>query len=302
MAVMSGTVRGALLILIAYLLMTAETVVIHAVGDVVTPLQFILTRNLGCLGLIGLMAWRAGGLRLSTEVPGLQIVRAGLTMVSLWCLFYGFAILPLADATAVTYTRAVFVVVLASLVLGERFSRQRLLAVVAGVVGGLIVIRPVFSEWHPAYLVILAGAVLNAGSMVATKALERRDSTLTILAWLTGISTILCLPALSSPWPIAAHWPSLLMVAVFGSTGLWFGLLAIRAADLSVLAPFDYSRLIMAAAFGFFLFREVPDIWAFVGALIIIGACASVTWPLRRKTSIRPTDLRHEIDAEPGRP
>lgn len=123
--------------------------------------------------------------------------------------------------------------------------------------GGLIVIKPVFADWDAAYLIILAGAVLNAGSMVATKALERQESTLTILSWLTGISTIACLPALFQPWPTAEHWPSLLLIAVFGSTGLWFGLLAVRAADLSLLAPFDYSRLIMAGLFGFMLFGEV---------------------------------------------
>jgi len=106
------------LILIAYLLMTAETVVIHHIGDAATPLQFIFMRNLGCLALVGVLAWRAGGLALRTEVPGLQFVRAGLTVVSLWCLFYGFAVLPLADATAVTCTRAGLLLLLAGVVLG----------------------------------------------------------------------------------------------------------------------------------------------------------------------------------------
>jgi drug/metabolite transporter (DMT)-like permease len=284
---MTGSYRGVILILIAYILMTGETVLIHQVGDAATPLQFILMRNIGSLILVAFLARHIGWRVLHTGRPGLQVVRSLLTMVSLWCLFYGFAVLPLADATAITYTRAVFLILLAVAVLGERISFQRWVAVGAGVLGALLVIQPGFGGWRPEYLVALAGSALNAGSMVATKALEQRDPTLTTMAWLTGLSTVACLPALFQPWPDQHLWPWLLGVAVLGSSGLWAGLLAIRAADLSVLAPFDYSRLVMAAGFGLLLFGEVPGLATLAGAAIIALACAAATMTGRTPAAVR---------------
>ncbi|MGE0416355.1 MAG: DMT family transporter [Acetobacteraceae bacterium] len=278
---MAGRYRGVTLILISYLLMTGETVAIHQIGDAATPLQFILMRNLGGIVLISILARRIGLSVYRTGTLWLQFARAALTMVSLWCLFYAFATLPLADATAVTYTRAVFLSLFAAVILKERVNGTRWLAILIGVIGGLIVIRPAFIGWRPDYLIALAGACLNAGSMVATKALERRDSTLTIMTWLTTLSTIACIPAIFEPWPAIEMWPWLLGISVMGTSGLYIGLMAIRAAELSVLAPFDYSRLIMAALFGIILFREMPDVTGLIGAAVITIACVAVAATVR---------------------
>lgn len=279
----AGQTRGIILILIAYALMTGETVLIHHLADQATPLQFILMRNVGCIVLVALLARDIGWRVLRTQSMGLQFGRAGLTMVSLWCLFFGFANLPLADATAVTYTRAIFLILLAVAVLGERITPRQWLAVGAGILGSMVVIRPTFLAWQPEYLVALAGSALNAGSMVATKALERKDSTITIMAWLTLLSTIACVPALFLPWPSLSDWPWMIGISITGSCGLYVGLMAIRSADLSVLAPFDYTRLLMAAGFGILFFAETPDVATFAGAGVIVLACAVATMTARRR-------------------
>lgn len=280
---MTGPYRGIILILIAYALMTGETVLIHHLADDATPLQFILMRNIGSVVLVAILARHIGFSVFKTRNLPLQFGRAALTMISLWCLFFGFAELPLADATAVTYTRAVFLILLAVFLLGERISPRQWLAVGAGIIGAAIVIKPSFMAWRYEYLVALAGSALNAGSMVATKALEKRDSTLTIMAWLTALSMVACLPALAQPWPPIADLPALFGISVLGSSGLYVGLMAIRAADLSVLAPFDYARLVMAAGFGFLWFNEVPDVSSLLGAAVIVLACATATMCSRRR-------------------
>lgn len=286
---MSGTYRGILLILVAYFLMTAETVAIHHVGTDATPLQFLLMRNLGCAVLVCGLGWnrRVGLSIFRTTTYALQFLRTALTVVSLGCMYWGFAVLPIADATAITYTRAVFLSLMAALFLGERISPALWASIGIGIVGGLLVLRPAFSAWQPAYLVALIGSALNAGSMVATKVLERRDSTLTIFAWLTLLSTLLCLPAVLQPWPDPANWPWMAAVAVLGSIGLYVGLLAIRATDLSILAPFDYTRLMMAALFGLLLFREVPDMGGLVGSAVITLSCLVVARSQQRRVASR---------------
>lgn len=282
LTMVAGPYRGVILILIAYALMTGETVLIHHLADHATPLQFIFMRNIGSVILVAALARNIGLSVFRTRNMPLQFARAALTMISLWCLFFGFAELPLADATAVTYTRAVFLILLAVFLLGERISPRQWLAVGAGIVGAAIVIKPSFMAWRYEYLVALAGSALNAGSMVATKALEKRDSTITIMAWLTGLSMVACLPALAQPWPPVSELPAMFGISVLGSSGLYVGLMAIRAADLSVLAPFDYSRLVMAAGFGFLWFNEVPDLSSLIGAAVIVMACAAATMCSRR--------------------
>jgi drug/metabolite transporter (DMT)-like permease len=255
--------------------MTVEAAAVHHLGDAINPLQAILVRSLGGVVLVAVLARRTGFAVFRTETLWLQFVRAGLTMVSLWCLFYGFAALPLADATAVTYIRAVFTGLFAVILLGEKVGAARWLSILAGIVGGLLVIRPAFAAWRPDYLVALAGSALNAGAMVATKVLGRRDSTLTVMTWVTALSLVCCLPALASPWPGIEAWPWLLAIAATGTTGLYTGLMAIRAADLSVLAPFDYTRLLIAALIGVTFFHEWPDWMSVIGATIITLACVA---------------------------
>lgn len=296
----AGPYRGIVLILIAYALMTAETVLIHHLADHATPLQFIFMRNIGCVVLVVLLARNIGWSVFRTQNVSLQFGRAALTMVSLWCLFFGFAELPLADATAVTYTRAVFLILFAVALLGERISARQWLAVGVGIIGAAIVIKPSFVTWRYEYLVVLAGSALNAGSMVATKALEKRDSTLTIMTWLTALSMVASLPALAQPWPSINEWPALLGISVLGSSGLYVGLMAIRAADLSVLAPFDYSRLVMAAAFGFLWFSEWPDLSSLVGAAVIVLACAAATMSSRPGGRAKHRSLSRSDHADSG--
>jgi drug/metabolite transporter (DMT)-like permease len=265
--------RGIILILIGYALLAGESAAVHQAGRDATPLQFALLRSAGSLVLVVVLARNIGLSVFRTHHLGLQFVRGGLTVVSIWGIFYGFAVLPLADATAVSYTRAVFLSILAVLILRERVDAARWAATTLGLLGCLIIVRPAFSSWRPDYLIILIGAGLNAGAMIATKVLERRDTPLTVMAYMSLISFAASLPALASPWPDAAAWPWLLGVAILGPAALYVGLLAIRAADVSIIAPFDYSRLIMAAGLGYVFFGEQPSLADFVGAAIITLAC-----------------------------
>ena len=267
--------RGILLIMLSYALITGETVAMHHIGHAATPLQLTLVRSLGGLAFVVFLARGIGWRVFRTENFGLQVVRSVLTVVSLWSLFISFAALPLADATAVTYTRGVFLAILAVVILKEKTSPARWVSMAVGIIGGMIIVRPAFASWRPDYLIAIAGALLNAGAMVATKVLERKDSVATVMAYVTAISLLSCAPGLFSPWPGVEMWPWLLAVAVLGSATLYVGLLAIQAADLTLLAPFEYTRLIMAAGLGLAFFGEWPDLAGFLGAGVITVAC---TW------------------------
>jgi drug/metabolite transporter (DMT)-like permease len=265
--------RAVVLILASFALLTGESAAVHKIGTNVSPLQLAFLRSVGSVVLVAALARHIGLAVFQTHHLGLQVTRGLLTVASIWAIFYGFAALPLADATAVSYTRGLFLTVLAAMVLREHVNASRWVATALGMLGGLIVIRPAFEAWRPDYLILLAGAGLNAGAMIATKVLERRDSAITVMAYMTVISLAASSPGAFSEWPGASAWPWMLAVMILGPAALYVGLLAIHAAPISVIAPLDYSRLIMAAVLGVAIFGEWPGIWDFLGAAIITIAC-----------------------------
>jgi drug/metabolite transporter (DMT)-like permease len=286
---MNDQQRGILLILFSYACLVGEGAAVHQLGSDVTALQCAFIRSAGSLVLVCILSRSVGFAVFRTGNIGLQFVRGGLTVVSIWGIFYGFAVLPLADATAITYTRAIFLTILAAIVLGERLDSSRWIATIVGVVGCLIIIRPGFESWRPEYLIVLGAAALNAGAMVATKILERRDTALTVMAYMTVISLAFSTPAVFSPWPDVYKWPWLIMIGILGPAALYYGLLAIRAAEVSVLAPFDYVRLIMAALLGFAFFGESPSPMDFLGAATITAVCVWVSRVAKRERVLETT-------------
>src|SRR5712692_3509460 len=152
--------RGILLFLLSSCLLAGEVIAIHRVGEAASFLQLSLLRNAGGLILVAVLARKIGWAVFRTKSLSLQFLRAILTVTSMWAIFFGFARAPLTDATAIMYTRAIFLTLLAWLILGECLDRRRWTGVLLGVLGGLFIIRPAFQSWDISYLVVLAASIL----------------------------------------------------------------------------------------------------------------------------------------------
>ncbi len=274
--------RGILLMLGSFALMTGEVAAVHALDGALSVLQLTLIRGLGGLALIAVVGGSLGRSVWRTEQLPLQLLRGGMTVASLWLIFFSVGQLPIPEAMAVQYTRPIFITALAALVLREEIGVRRWIATLVGLVGALLIIGPTFSSWQGACLAGVAGAAVNAAAMVATKVLERRDSPITVMAYLNLVSVVFSVPGAFQPWPIATTWPFVVIIFVLGPTSLYLGLLAIRAADMSVLAPYDYSRLLFAVVVALVAFGEVPNMTAFLGATIVAGTSLWVALSVRR--------------------
>jgi drug/metabolite transporter (DMT)-like permease len=274
--------RGILLFLLSSSLLAGEVIAIHRIGEAASFLQLSLLRNAGGLVLVALLARKVGWAVFRTQSLSLQFLRATLTVVSMWAIFFGFARAPLTDATAIMYTRAIFLTLFAWSILGEQLDRRRWTGVLVGVLGGLLIIRPAFQAWDISYLVVLAASILNAGAVVVTKLLGRKDSDLTVLAYVSAISLACSMPGLALPWPLELS-PWLVAIAVLGPLAFYVSQVAIRFADVSVLAPFDYVRLVISAIVAFAVFSEAPNISSIAGATIIMLVTAWVAVSVGRK-------------------
>ncbi len=190
----------------------------------------------------------------------------------LW--FASIIFLPLAEATALGYTLPLFATLGAVIFLGEVVGKRRWWALFSGFAGTLIILRPGFEVITLPALYAIGGAFFIACSALMVKVLNRTDSPDTIVLYMAVFSTPLSLVAALFVW-VTPSFETLLWLTGIGLFSTLAHLAYTRSfaiADASVVLPYDYIRLLMVAAVGFGVYGEVPDIWTWAGAGVIIGA------------------------------
>ena len=248
------------------------------VGKVVVeeyPVLQMLALRSGCALLILLViTLTRGGLPPlpRTAVPA-HVVRLVSMLGAIFLFFTALEELPLADATAIAFGAPFVMLALSGPLLGERVPRAAWVAVATGFVGVVIIVEP-GGDVRPAALFAVGASVLYAVGMLTTRRLGRTESVLSLLFWMIAGQFALGLIALPFVWePVeASHWPLFIGLAVlnlFGQLGL---VRAFSNAPPSVVAPFEYTALLWAAALGFVVFGDVPSGRLWLGAAIIIGA------------------------------
>ncbi len=209
-----------------------------------------------------------------TRRPWLQVVRAASLVCSLSALFVSLRYLPLAVATMVSFTAPLIIVALSGPILGERVSVKRWVAVLVGMLGTSLVVRPGTDVFHWASLLTLLGAFFFALFNIATRALGGFDRPLTTVLYTFVVSTALVSLAMPFVWvaPTASQW------LLFAATGL-LGFVAhfslarsLVLADASAVAPLHYVRLVWAIGIGFTIFGHVPDAWTLAGGAVIVAS------------------------------
>ena len=235
------------------------------------PYQMVFIRNL--IGLLLLLAlYGRGGLRvLHTRRLGLHALRGLLQMLSMVTFFSGLLITPLGEVNALGFTSPLFATMLAVLFLGERLPPRRLIVLVLGVIGTLIIIRPGLATMTSGPLLILASALFWGLALIAIKVLSRTESTSTTIIYMALFITPLSLfPALPFwQWPSWEQMGWLLMIAVFGTTAHMALNQSFRLAEATLVMPLDFFKLLWGSLWGYLFFAEVPDPLTWVGGTVI---------------------------------
>jgi drug/metabolite transporter (DMT)-like permease len=270
--------RGALWILGAAVMNAVVMSLVKLTGETLPPTVIAFFRGVFGLLIMAPFMWRTGLAGFHSQRPGLQLVRAISSGLILLAGFYAFVHLPLAQVTSILFSRPLFMLVLAALLLGERLRLYRSAATLAGFVGVLIVVRP-GPSMDPSALIALAAALMAAGNIVMVKILTRTDRTETLIFYaVLGQTLTLAVPA-ALDWrtPDGREWALLLGVAVAATLLQTCMVRGYRIAEASAMAPYDYSRLLFSTMAGFMLFQEVPDIWTGLGALILVASTFYIT-------------------------
>ncbi len=277
---LSGNVQGALWLILGALFFSAMGLCVKLLGERLPSIEIAFFRVLtGLAVVLPLMAQEGIGLW-RTQRLGAHFGRALLGTGGMVCGFYAFTNLPLAEATAISFTKPLFMVVLAALVLHETVRARRWTATAVGFLGVLLMMRPGSEAMEAAALVALLGAAFGALVTIFIKQLVATERKSTIMAYLglTGM-TLTGLPMLLV-WvtPNLYEVALIVLMGLVGSVAQLCLMQAFKLGEASALAPFDYARLPFAAAFGWFFFGELLDGWAIAGVLVIILSSAYIAW------------------------
>lgn len=269
----SGALVAAALMVAAAVLNAADAVIVRLLAGEVHPLMIGFTR--AAFGLAVVLPWILTRVDLAASpYRWLHVLRAGLKLASLVAFFVAFAHAPLSDVVAINFTMPIFLTLGAWMVLGESMTLSKLLAVVAGFAGMLIVIRPGAGAINPALSFALAGAVLTAVIQLMLKRMARHDSTDRLVAWNLLTMVPLGLLAVLFVWetPTPPQLSLLALQGVLGALNMTLLTRAFALADASFLAPLDFLRLPAVAALAFVFFGEVAGASTWIGAAVIFGA------------------------------
>lgn len=234
--------------------------------------QILFFRSLVGLVVVMILLQRQGWHHARTRQPGLQLLRNLAHYGGQYGWFYGIALIPLAEVFAIEFTVPIWTAVLAPLILKERLSGPRLVAVGFGITGMLIILRPGMSVIHPASLVVLAGALGYAITHTLTRKLTTTDTPLAVLFYMTTIQLPLGLLASWSDWvnPSPMLWPWVVVVGVTALSAHYCLTRALSLSDAMVVVPMDFLRIPLIALVGYLVYQEPLDGFVLGGALVML--------------------------------
>lgn len=276
--------------LASVVLFAGMAVCVKLLGREIPPGQSIFVRGIISVLVLALIAWRTDRLHLlKTRSWRSHALRSLSGTVSMFGLFAALTMIPLADVTAITFTAPLFLTVLAMLFLGERIHYFRWTALGVGFLGVLIMIGPhlAFSEGSLlGVLAALTNAIFSAIAMMFLRRMSGSEHAITITFYFSlTFMTCAALTALQGwPQPTATQWILIALAGLFGVFGQLLMTYSYRYAEASMIAPLDYSNLILAVILGYLFFGEIPSLSVWVGAPLVVMAGLIILW---REYSLR---------------
>jgi drug/metabolite transporter (DMT)-like permease len=275
---LTPNLRGALWMLASAVGFTAMTTLIKYLGPgYPAALQTFYRQLAGVIILLPMVArdWRG---TFYTTRPGILIFRSSAGVLAMILGFYAYQELPLADANALSFTRTLWLVPLAGLVLREPIGPLRISAAVVGFLGVLIRLRP-GSDGGAGWLgwpqaAALASALLFALTITGMKVMTRDHSPLTLLVYAAVLGLVFSIPPALFVW----RWPSLPdlgLLAAMGVIGTFTQgayIKGMQSGEAAVMAPIDYTRLVFAVLAGLLLFHEIPKTATLIGAGVVVAS------------------------------
>ncbi|MCR4376742.1 MAG: DMT family transporter [Rhodospirillales bacterium] len=273
-SLMSPASAGALWMLGAACLLASLSLMVRHIASDLHPFEIAFFRNFGQFAFMIPWAVLAGIKGVRTRRVWAHVRRSSFGICAMLTWFWVVTQMPIAEATAISFSAPLFTTAGAALFLRERVGPRRWLATVFGFLGVLMVIRPGLHEVELPALIALSSAVFIAGSMLSNKSLARTESPNAMVLWMGVFMSLFSLPPALAfwSWPTGWTWAWLVALGLVAT----FAHLAINRAfassDASFIAPFGFAQIPFVAMMGYGVFGESPDGWTIAGSAVIMAS------------------------------
>ena len=288
-----NTIKG-----MAYISVTAfcgalANAMIRHLSFTMHPLEIVFFRCLFGLVVFIPILMRQGLLPLKSKRPKLLLLRGLLQVVQLTFVVFSLSLTPLAKVAALRFSGPLFATITTLIFLGEKVHARRITALIVGFAGALVILRPGIVDTDLGAILALCAAVAWSGIQMTVKVLVRTESSVTITLYAAIIATpiafLLTYHVLTMPTWQELFW--LFLVGGLGSFAHICRAQAFKEADLTAVMPMEFSKLIWVSIIGFFLFGEVPEIWTWLGGIMIFSGSAYI--------ALRERKLKHAAKEPP---
>jgi drug/metabolite transporter (DMT)-like permease len=226
----------------------------------------------GLVFLYPLIHFGGGFATVKTDRLHLHVMRNLLHYTAQLGWFFALTLIPLGQVVAIEFTMPIWTAILAVSFLGERMTLWKTTAIVLGLVGVIVIVRPATGELNIGQSIALAAAVGFGVSVAVVKSLTRTEQTLTIIFWMLVVQAAASLlPALYVwSWPPLQTWGWMIVIAFCGTFSHYCMARALLHADATVVLPMDFLRVPLTAALGWLLYTERLDLFTVLGAVMIL--------------------------------
>ena len=252
--------------------------------------EVIFFRNLlACLIIIPLM-YSSGLASFKMYRPGLFVWRAIFVSIGMFAGFSALTLIPLAQATAISFTTPIFVTILAIFIFGEVIKLRRIAAILVGFIGMLIIVQPGVGTISLGVILAFTGAFFHSINLLIVKKLTAHETANAIVVWMViMLVPISFVPAIFVwEWPSALTWLYLWCLAICGTVGHSFFTRAYSLAEITSLQPFQFIKLPMIGFLAWVIFSELPGYWTWLGGMIIFSSTVYIT---RREAKINKSKI-----------
>ncbi|MDG4876371.1 DMT family transporter [Mesorhizobium sp. WSM4935] len=294
-AVGHNTLRGITLKIVSVTVFVGMQTCIKAAGDVPAG-QIVFFRSFFAIfPIIAFLAFKGElATAFTTKRPFNHIARGLVGVGAMGLGFFALTRLPLPEAITLNYAQPLLVVMFSSVFLGETIRVYRWSAVAVGLAGVLIISWPELTLLNSAQglndqevlgvMAALIAAAISAVAMLLVRNLVQTEKTATIVLWFSSTASVLSLFTLPFGWQaLTPMQAALLVVAGFcGGLGQILMTAAYRHAEASVVAPFEYTSMILGVVVGYFVFGDVTSLNTLIGGVIVVGAGIFIIWRERQ--------------------
>lgn len=271
--------KGVLLFLLGIGLFSLLNGTVKAQAQIFPINQIMFFRNAFALIPVLMMVRAMGGFGLlATRRPVAHTLLSLQFTASMYAIFLAYHMMPLADATAISFAQPLMVTLLSAPLLGEKVTRSRWFAVAIGLAGVLVMLKPT-GEGPGLGFALAAGATLiQSTNMLEQRSLSKTDSTISIVFYTLALSALIMLPTLWFSWvqPTPMQLAGLIAMGLASGACQYLTTRALYHASAATIAPVNYTKMLWAIVIGFVWFGDVPEASILIGSAIVMASTAII--------------------------